>query len=632
MNRLVVGTAGHIDHGKSSLVQALTGIDPDRLKEEKARGITIELGFAHATIGEARVAFVDVPGHERFVRTMLAGVGGVDFVMLIVAADESVMPQTREHFDICRLLGLRDGCVVITKADAADDDTRALVALEVAELVRGSFLYNKPVVEVSARTGAGLDDLRAVLAVAAGQSRARPEGGAVRLPIDRVFTMRGFGTVVTGTLVSGTVRLGDELTLVPGAAGVKVRGLQVHGRAEDVASAGQRTAINLGGVELADVTRGQTLASRESLSVTRRIDVALDLLASVRPLKHGGRLRVHHGTAEVFGRVSLAGTDVVDVQPGTSALARLRLESPAVVTRGDRLILRGYSPPVTIGAATVLDPAPTAPGIRSDSGRRRLEELAVADGPSTLAAMVRERGLRGVPLSDAVARVGLPPSTAPAVIERLETAGALRRAGDRLVSQAALQEASARVLALVKEFHVQQPLSEGLPREEARARLFKDVDAAVFEAVMQALVSAKALIDRERLAVTGYKMALPGGEATVAAVEGAYGAGGLTPPDVTAIAASTGLKPDVIETATTYLLRQKVLVKLDTLILHRGALDALKRDMAALKAGGGGSPVRLDVGTFKEQYGITRKFAIPLLEYLDRERVTRRMGDARVLL
>ncbi len=294
---------------------ALTGIDPDRLKEEKVRGITIELGFAHATIGEARIAFVDVPGHERFVRTMLAGVGGVDFVMLIVAADESVMPQTREHFDICRLLGLHDGCVVITKIDAADADTRALVAMEVAELVRGSFLEGKPVVEVSARTGQGLDRLRAVLAAAANRPRPRPESGAVRLPIDRVFTMRGFGTVVTGTLVSGTVHLGDELTLVPGyghAEGARPPGSWAA--RGDGRRPGQRTAINLGGVELADVSRGQTLASPRSLSVTRRADVSLDLLASVRALKHGARVRVHHGTAEVFGRVSLAGADVADVR------------------------------------------------------------------------------------------------------------------------------------------------------------------------------------------------------------------------------------------------------------------------------------------------------------------------------
>ncbi len=632
MNRLVVGTAGHIDHGKSTLVHALTGIDPDRLKEEKARGITIELGFAHATVGDARIAFVDVPGHERFVRTMLAGVGGVDFVMLVVAADESVMPQTREHFDICRLLGITDGCVVVTKADAADADTRALVALEAGDLVRGSFLEGKPLVVVSARTGEGLDELRAVLVAAAARGRHRPEDGAARLPIDRVFTMRGFGTVITGTLVSGRVAVGDELALVPGDATAKVRGIQVHGQAQDLVTAGQRAAINLGGVELDQVSRGQTLAAEGSLSVTRRADVDLELLASARALRHGARVRVHHGTAEVLARVSIAGADTAEVAAGGRALARLRLESAAALTRGDRVILRSYSPPLTIGAATVLDPAPTAPGIRSAAGMARLEELRGADGPRALAAVVRDRGLRGLPLADAVARAGIFPAHVDGVCRGLEREGVVLRAGERLVSTAALAQVSGTVTALVADFHKQNPISEGLPREEARARLFAGVDAAIFEAVMRQLVSGRVLVDRDRLALSTYRVALPGGEATVAAVEGAYRDAGLTPPDLATLAARAGVAVAAAETATTYLVRQKTLVKLDTLVLHREALEGLKRDMAVIKAAAAGGSVTLDVATFKDRYGVTRKFAIPLLEYLDRERVTRRVGDARVLL
>lgn len=512
MSRLVVGTAGHIDHGKSTLVHALTGIDPDRLKEEKARGITIELGFAHATIGDARIAFVDVPGHERFVRTMLAGVGGVDFVMLIVAADESVMPQTREHFDICRLLGVTDGCVVITKADAADADTRALVALEAADLVRGSFLEGKPVVAVSARSGEGLDELRAVLEAAASRARRRPEDGAPRLPIDRVFTMRGFGTVITGTLVSGRIAAGDELALVPGDRIAKVRGIQVHGDARDAVTAGQRAAVNLGGVELADVSRGQTLAAAGSLAVTRRADVDVELLPSARALRHGARVRVHHGTAEVLARVSLAGTDIAEVPAGGRALARLRLESAAALTRGDRIILRSYSPPLTIGAATVLDPAPTAAGIRSATGVERLEALRGADGPHALAAMVADRGLRGLPLSDVVARAGILPGQVEPVCRDLEQAGTVRRAGDRLVSADALTIVSKKVTALVGEFHKQNPISEGLPREEARARLFGGADAAVFEAVVRQLAKDRVIVDRDRLALATHRVALPGGK------------------------------------------------------------------------------------------------------------------------
>jgi selenocysteine-specific elongation factor len=303
-----------------------------------------------------------------------------------------------------------------------------------------------------------------------------------------------------------------------------------------------------------------------------------------------------------------------------------------VLTRGDRVILRSYSPPFTIGAATILDPAPTTPGVRSAAGIRRLEELASVDAAGALAAMVRERGLRGIPLTDAVARVGLAPVEVPSVLKALEQARLLQRSGERLVSTKAIEEVSSQIVALVRDFHAQQPLSEGLPREEARARLFAGVDSSIFETVMQDLTTARAVVDRERLALPGYRMALPGGEATVAKVEAAFRDGGLTPPDVVGITATTGLTGEVIETATTYLLRQKVLIKVDVLVLHREALAALKRDMAVMKAEGGGEPVRLDVSRFKDQYGITRKYAIPLLEYLDRERVTRRMGDARVLL
>ena len=486
--------------------------------------------------------------------------------------------------------------------------------------------------EVSARTGEGLDELRSVLSAAAARVGRRPAGGAVRLPIDRVFTMRGFGTVATGTLVSGTVRLGDELALLPGPLRAKVRGIQVHGQPEAEVTAGRRAAVNLGGVELTDVSRGQTLAAPETLAVTRRADVVIDLLPSARPLRHGARVRVHHGTAEVLGRVSIAGPDAGHIAAGDTALARLRLEAPAVLTRGDRVILRAYSPPITIGAATVLDPAPTSAAIRTPAALARLTELRPADSTQALVAMVRERGLRGLSTSDAVARAGLGPSAVREVLTALERAGTISVAGDRLVSGAAMDQAGTGLMAIVKAFHALQPLSEGLPREEARARLFGSVDGAVFEAVMRRLVAARAMVDRERLALPTHRAALPGGEATVAAVETAYREGGLTPPDMAGIATRAGVEAPTAEAASAYLMRQKVLVRLDALLLHRDALDAVKRDIAALKAAAGGEVVKLDVAQIKDRYGLSRKFAIPLLEYLDRERVTRRMGDQRVVL
>jgi len=632
MTRVVVGTAGHIDHGKSTLVRALTGIDPDRLKEEQARGISIELGFAHADIGGHQLAFVDVPGHERFVRTMLAGVGGVDFVMLVVAADESVMPQTREHLDICRLLGVRAGCVVVTRADLADDDTRALVALEVADLVRGSFLEGQPVVTVSARTGEGLDALKAVLADAAARTEPRSAEGGVRLPIDRVFTVHGFGTVVTGTLRSGVVRLGDELEVAPGEGRVRVRGLQVHGQPVESAAAGQRTAINVTGDHLEDVGRGRSLMSPGLWMASRRLDVLVEVLPQAQRLLHGSRLHMHLGTAEVLGRMTLAGDGQRDVSPGTRALARLRLDAPLVATRGDRIILRSYSPMVTIGAATVLDPWPRAVGVRTPRGFRRLEHLAAATDEELLALLVREADLMGVTQGTLVARTGITPAAVRAHIEALSTADTARLVGERAVATEALARGAARTLAAVSDFHAAFPLSEGMPREALRAQAMPTAPPAVFDQVMARLEVSRTLFDRDRVARRDFRVAVPGGEDALRRVEEAYAAGGLTPPEAAGLAVALGMASAAVETAVAYLVRQKRLIKVEPLVVHPSAIEQLKTDLAALRQEGGGGRVTIDIATVKERYGLTRKYAIPILEYLDRERITRRVGQHRVLL
>ncbi len=627
MRNVVVGTAGHIDHGKSSLVLALTGTDPDRLKEEKARGITIELGFAHAVIGETRVAFVDVPGHERFVRTMLAGVGGIDVVLLIVAADESVMPQTREHFDICRLLRIPRGIVVLTKCDVADGDTRALVREDVAELVKGSFLERSPVVEVSAVTGEGLDALRAAIIDQATHLTRRPIDAAPRLPIDRAFTMKGFGTVITGTLVAGRIAAEQELVVEPGGRRVKVRGVQVHGKSASEAAAGQRTAINLGGVEVGDVSRGETLMQRGTASVTRRVDAEIDLLPSAKLLKHGTRVRLHHGTAEVLGRVSIAGASVGDIRPGARALVRIRLEAPAVLNRGDRFILRAYSPPVTIGGGQVLDPAPTRAGIRTADGLLALEALRIhEDDLPAIIAMIDAAGLVGMEKGSLLSRAAVAPSRVGAVVQRLGSSG-VAVAGDRLIASRHLEQAEKALLALVAASHKSDPMSDGLSRQEARERLLARSDAAVFDAVVDSLMRRKALVGTERLALPSHKAAVVGADERVrAGVIEAYRAGGLNPPDTAAVDAIVKAGAGVIDKVTALLLREKVLVRVDTIVFHAEALQGLKNDIAAMK----GSTV--DVATFKERYRLSRKFAIPLLEYLDRERITRRTGDARLVL
>ena len=653
MPNLVVGTAGHIDHGKSSLVRALTGIDPDRLKEEKARGITIELGFAHTTIGATRVAFVDVPGHERFVRTMLAGVGGIDCVLLIVAADESVMPQTREHFEICRLLRIPRGIIVVTKADLADQGTRALVRQDVAKLVKGSFLESAGVIEVSATTGDGLDRLRDALVAEAGLARARPVDGAPRLSIDRAFSMRGFGTVVTGTLVAGKISADDELVVQPGDRKVKVRGLQVHGRPATEASAGQRTAINLGGVDVGEVSRGETLTAAGALSITRRIDSEIDLLPSAKPLKHGARVRVHNGTAEVLGRLSIAGASTSakastsaeatadktagksadEIAPGSSALVRFRLEAPAVLTRGDRFIIRAYSPPITIGGGIVLDAAPTRSGVRSAEGQSALERLRFgADHDAPLLAMIETAGIAGIAPASLISRAGVPPRKLPAVTQSLETRGIVS-AGDRLVAVRHLKAASDQLLALVAASHRANPMSDGLSREEAREKIFAKVAASIFEKVLDQLKTTKALVGSERLALPTHRPTVAGADDRVrTAIVDAFRTAGLKPPDLAALETAAKAPAAVIEKVMALLLREKVLTRVDTIVFHADALQQLKSEVSALKGSAPGGRATLDVAAFKDRYGISRKYAIPLLEFLDRERITRRTGDVRLVL
>jgi len=646
---VVFGTAGHIDHGKSALVLALSGTDPDRLKEEKARGITIDLGFAHFEAAGVNVALVDVPGHERFVKNMLAGASGIDDVLLVVAADESVMPQTREHFDICRLLGVSGGVVALTKTDLVDEETLELARLEVRDLVAGTFLEGAAVVPVSAKTGAGLDRLREAMLHLARQASRRPAaiGAAARLPIDRAFTVKGFGTVVTGTLVSGSIRENDGLVLLPAGRPVKVRGVQVHGHGRPAAGAGHRAAVNLGGVELADVARGDTLATPGAFEPTRRFDVVLTLLPSARPLKHGARVRLHQGTREVLGRVALAsareggepGAGLPVLEPGHEAYARIRLEGAAVLTRGDRYVVRAYSPPLTIGGGVVLDPHPPRGATRSAAGRRRFERLDAArqrDAESALdeaaAAMIEERGSAGLAASALVARAGVAPAALGATVARLVERGLAVSADDVLAAPDVLGWLRERVLADLAAHHRKEPLSEGVPREELRVRLFGRASPAVFSRVLGDLAGEGAIVARDRVALAGHQVSLSPEESRAKAViEATLKTSGLRPPDAAALASAAGAPSAVVERVIALLVRQKIVTRLDTLLFHTDALAALKADVAALKRGAA-EPPRLDIAAFKDRHGITRKYAIPLLEYLDRERVTRRIGEVRIVL
>lgn len=650
VKHLVVGTAGHIDHGKSTLVEALTGLDPDRLQEEKARGITIDLGFAPYRHGDTQLAFVDVPGHERFVRNMLAGASGIDCVLLVIAADESVMPQTREHFDICRLLGVGGGLVALTKADLVDEETLELVRLETRELIAGSFLDGVPLVPVSARTGTGLDDVRRELAALADGVSGRRDGGIPRLPIDRAFTVRGFGTVVTGTQASGVIAGDGELTLLPACRQVKVRGLQVHGEQRSRSLAGQRVAVNLAGIGLDELQRGDTLTTAEGLCASRRFDGRVTLLDGARPLKYGARVRFHQGTSEVMGRLAIgaarpAGDKGADpggdglpvfpgvLQPGSSAFARLHLEQPVALTRRDRFVLRAYSPMVTIGGGIVLDPAPPAGRLRSAAGFERLRRLdALDDDETAVLTMVEGAAGQGLTLGALAPRVGRTLTEVRCVATGLAERGALVVVGECLVAEAPVARAREALLAMVGAYHEAHPLEPGLPREEARERLAKRSGHALFEHLAGSLGAEGKLSGGRYLTLSTHRIVLTDDEVRVKAeLADVLRRERFSPPDPLAWAQGRGVDGELADRMLRLLLRDGTVERLDTLVFHRDVLERLRADVAGLKEGAG-EPVRIDVAWFKQRFGITRKFAIPLLEYLDRVRVTRRVGRDRIVI
>jgi selenocysteine-specific elongation factor len=640
MKRIIVGTAGHIDHGKTSLVKALTGIDADRLKEEKARGITIDIGFADLNIGDTHFGFVDVPGHERFVKNMLAGAHGIDLVMLVVAADESVMPQTREHFDICRLLEVKSGIVVITKTDLVDDEELLqLVEADIAEFVRGSFLAGAPVFRVSSNTGQGIDELKKALAKLAAKVSERDERAVARLPIDRVFTIKGFGTVVTGTLVAGRIRAGDELDLLPSAGRLaRGRGLQVYGRAVQEARAGERTAVNLQGLEVGEIERGQVLAPAGRLHASSMLDVRLHLLGSApRPLRNRSRTHLHIGTAEALARVVLLG--LPELARGDSGFAQLRLETPILALPGDHFIIRSYSPAATIGGGIVIDALPHKHRLREGAlVSSQLEKLAAADETERIALFLEMAGERGMDQAEIAARSG---STDDAIKRAAEALEKSRRAvlADRqsllLIARPAFEGLAKRVMALLKEFHQRSPLSSGMGREELRERVFAHLPQEIFRTVISHLTDRKEIAaEKDLLRLSTHRVALtPEEEAAKEHLAGIYARAKLQPISLAEAIAQAGPQFGIdagrAQRFAQMLIASGELVRVSDLIFHRSALESLRAVMEQFKAEKG---PRIDVATFKDLTGVSRKYAIPLLEYLDRQRVTRRVGDVREIL
>jgi len=623
---IVIGTAGHIDHGKTALVRALTGVDTDRLPEEKRRGITVDLGFASLDAVTAdgtplRISFVDVPGHKLFIRNMLAGAGCIGAVLLVVSAEEGIKPQTQEHLAICDLLGVRHGLTAITKIDSVDAPRLESVRFETSTFLSGTFLDGR-ILPVSARTGAGLEDLRRELLFLAMQPVAAREDHLPRLPIDRAFVMKGFGTVVTGTLLSGAIRVGDILTLEPGSRAVRVRGLQTHGRPEQVVGSGSRVALNLTGIDVSEVSRGQTLVPPETLTAVSVVDVEGVLLPGVRSLKHRAQVHFHAFTADALATVSLY--DYHPIEAGTRRLIRLRLHSPQILVPGDRFVLRQCSPAGTIGGGIVMDAHPL-PNLRKGKCLAWLETMLGASLEQQLRLRVARRGVKGLTARGLIAETGL---TSEAVLRfigsKLNRNQIVRIHGDLLVASEFLASAIESVAERLKVGAA--PM--GLRQSELRNQI--GFCKELFDFVIEKLEREQKLrlIGELIYPYDSDSKAAAHDRAELTAIAAAYEAAGLAAPQASEVAAKLNLSETEMRRLMTLLLRDRILIRMgtDALYIHQSVLVQLKAQVGKLRG------QTLDVAGFKQMIGLSRKYAIPLLEYLDRERVTRKVGEQRLVL
>jgi selenocysteine-specific elongation factor len=645
--RLVIGTAGHVDHGKTALVKALTGIDTDRLAEEKRRGITIELGFAHLALpalGRVQgvaVGVVDVPGHERFVRAMAAGAGGVDLVMLVIAADEGVMPQTREHLDICRLLGAPRGLVAVTKADLLPGlgaGWLELLETEIRELVRGTFLEGCPILPVSAVTGAGLDELRQALARLAAEVPERPADGPLFLPLDRAFSLRGFGTVVTGTLLSGSIGDGDPVALLPSPSRepLRVRSVQVHGEPVQRAQAGQRTAVNLPGVDAGAIGRGEVLVQPGVVPPSAILDVELTLLAvAPRPLRHRARLLLHLGTAQVGATVAFV--DRGELAPGQTAPAQLRLAAATAALPGQRFILRGFTALEGRGRTLAGGRVLAVAAARRRRGRPEsiaaLSALGSPEADPRVAAVLEAAGPAGLDLLALSGRTALSPRSLQGSLERLSARGEallFDRERRAWASGPVARGLVRRMAVAVATFHRDHPLAAGMGREELRGRLPPTVDPRLFQRLLAAaaergelVVEGEAVRLREHLAASSGT-----GSAQRERLAAVLAEAGLTPPALGELPGRAGATAEEVKALLKLLVAEGRAVRVSAeLYFDAAALAGLEARLVAFL----GERQTITTQEFKELVGATRKHVIPLAEHFDREKVTLRVGEHRVL-
>jgi selenocysteine-specific elongation factor len=632
MKHLILGTAGHIDHGKTSLVKALTGIDTDRLKEEKARGITIELGFAHLELpGGIQFGIVDVPGHEKFVRAMVAGVGGMDLVMLVIAADEGIMPQTREHLDILRLLGVKSGLVALTKRDMVEREWLELVTEEVRDFVAGSFLEGAPIVPVSSRSGEGLEELRAELAKLADRVDEKRREGPFRLPVDRVFTVAGFGTVVTGTLLSGEIHVGDELELLPSGREGRVRGIQAHGAKSEQGQAGQRLAVNLQGVDLDQAHRGDVVVPRSVFRATRAVDVRLDYLVSApRELKHRATLRLHSATYEVPAQVILLDRDTL--QPGDSAYVQLRLKEPALLLSGDSYILRMSSPAVTVGGGVVLDPFPPRRRRRNSEAIELLEAFGQEEHGRTIALIIAQSLLSGISFEDILLRSGVPRKAAEAALSVLLSSGEVvqvTREPRMFLARNCFETLKQGLVGELKAFLDSNPLKEGMGKEELKTRMPKRSDPRFFTPLLSAL-------EKDGMVIPDRDIVKLGGRVARKSVQAEDMSGkmllflqesGIEPPTVKEVMERFRCDEKVVRDNLALLVRNGEVARISSDLFYASvALNGLRDKLLELMRDKG----EIVPTDYRDVTGLSRKFLIPLLEYFDSEKLTIRVGDKRV--
>ncbi len=638
MREIILGTAGHVDHGKTSLIRALTGIETDRLKEEKSRGITIELGFAYLDLPCGhRLGIVDVPGHEKFVRNMVAGAAGMDLVAFIVAADEGIMPQTREHFEICQLLGVRDGLIIITKKDMVDDEWLEMVREEVRDFFRDSFLGEAPIIEVSSVTGEGLDTVKEVLDKKIAAMSFHEEFGPFRLAVDRVFSMKGFGTVITGTSLSGRVAVGDDLMFYPGGLTAKIRGLQVHGQNIEIVEAGHRTAINLQGIEKHEINRGDMAATPGSLVSSTLLDTDLHYLQSnSKELKNRAQVRIHVGTREVIGRIVLMEADVV--QPGEEAFVQIILQEPVAVRPGDRYVVRSYSPITTIGGGSILNNAPRKRKRTTQRDRERNRQaFSICQNGSyedRMLLFLEESRQEGLTTDQLAGRLGLFGKKLKKELQAPLSSGKIMVVDSerqRLLAAPTVNLLTTTITSLLEQYHAEHPLKSGLAKEELRSQLKPAVDQRLFQFALGQLVKKKTIVqDQAEVRLAHFKVTLQVDEQAMRKkIISLFRDAGLVPPNIKDVFNTMSEYPAAqVQQVIDLLLQEGTLIKVtESLYFHAEKLDQLAQQLTEyIKKEG-----EIDAPRFKDLTGLTRKFSIPLLEYFDKKKLTIRIGDKRVL-